>query len=131
MNRSWFPQQVPHLLVKYDPYLHLSFSFTYRGQTTDQRTKRPRGIDFSIGDLGRLFGRYSRRRGKKSERAWVETQTLPRPISNTTSGNLKEKVMGTRLFLISPKASTDEGILNSITFRSNKYELLTIKRNSL
>ena len=56
MNWSCFYQQVPRLQAKRDSYLDLLFSSTCRGQTTDQKTKRTRGIDFSAGDRGTLHG---------------------------------------------------------------------------
>ena len=43
------------------------------GQTTDQKTKRPRGIDFSVGDCGTLLGWSCVRQEKKLKRAQDKT----------------------------------------------------------
>ena len=47
-------QQVPTGEGKSDPSIHLLFSNTCFTQTTDQKTKGPRGIDFSAGGFGCL-----------------------------------------------------------------------------
>ena len=56
MTWSCFYQQVPRLQAKRDSHLHLLFSSTCHGQTTNQKTKCSRGIDFSAGDRGTLLG---------------------------------------------------------------------------